>query len=316
MKYVEKKMVSCSNCKRCASGAYPHGPYAYEVSGSRTKDRDNRKWRYLGKAGGESAGGGKQGEDGLPTITGKLDVLPKTDDYERMGYEQRIVENKKKLLGAMPASFPAEHSVRGCFAQACAEQEDEHAVVSGKVANAQAMRYIAEATRSEFAEAAESVLEEHGVSRIDQLPLDKEQHLVSLARRLYSEERGSIVSTQERSERQYEHLRGVLREAGVGDMPDKVVQGKSELKRLQRHMRADIKKEGEGMTGAEKAAIEERIKKEYEPQKQEVRDRINAHREKILEALEAARELREGDGEKPPGPGAADSTSHLRGGVR
>lgn len=303
MKYVEKKMISCSNCKRCASASYPHGPYAYEVSGSRTKDRDNRKWRYLGKASsaGESAGGGKQGEDGLPTITGKLDVLPKTDDYERMGYEQRIVENKKKLLGAMPAAFPPEHSVRGCFAQACAEQEDEHAVVSGKVANAQAMRYIAEATRSDFAEAADAVLSEHGVSRIDQLPLDKEQHLVSLARRLYSEERSSIVSMQERSEKQYEHLRGVLREAGVGDMPDKVVQGKSELKRLQRHMRADIKKEAEGKTGAEKAAIRERIEGEYELQKREVRERIKEHRAKILEALEAARE-KGGDGEKPPGP--------------
>ena len=309
---MEKKMISCSNCLKCASSSYPHGPYAYEVTGTRTKDRDNRKWRYLGKA--SSAGGatpsgsaGKGATDGQQlTIDGKLDVLPKPDDYERMGYEARILENKKKLLGAMPAAFPPEHSVAGFFAQACAESEDGHAYRSGKVANPQAMRFIHEATRSNFAEAAEEVLSGHGASRIDQLPLDEEQRLDSLARRLYSEERGSIVSMQERSEKRYEHLRGVLREAGVGDMPDKVVQGKSELKRLQRHMRADIKKEAEGKEEPEIAAIRERIEGEYEPQKQEVRERIKEHRAKILEALEAARE---GDGEKPPGPGEAEGES-------
>ncbi len=293
MKYVEKKMVSCQNCLKCASGAYPHGPYAYEVTGTRTKDRDSRKWRYLGKAGG---GGGN-----ADRIAGTLEVQPVEgqDAYANMSADEMKEVTKRTLLGARASSPPGVGSVRGSFVDACADAEHVAFYDEGNRANTAAVSYIGKAIYHDYIDAADRMLDEHGVRRADELPWGRQEELHALASKLYTDERRSIIAMQERSERQYEHLRGVLREAGIGDAPEAIVRGKSELRKLQRYQNANLAKALAGKTESEASAIAERIKGEYRPRKQEVRDRIREQRAKLHEVLEAAREDR-GDGEAPP----------------
>lgn len=180
-------------------------------------------------------------------------------------------------------------TIEGHFAQACAEHEDEIAYTSGKVANAPAMRYIHEAIKTDFAEEADRLLDRHSVSRIEELPYRDTQNLEALARRLYSEERHTIVRMQERSEEQYAHLSGVLRDAGIGHVPETIVKAKSDLKQIQRTQNSEITREIEGKNDDEAAEIKDRIKASYLPQKQKVRDQIKVKRAEILEVLSAAR---------------------------
>ncbi len=282
MKYTEKKMINCGNCLKCHAQAYPHGPYAYEVTGTRTKDRDNRKWRYLGKAGG----------DGGDTIAGTLDVEPVEgqDAYANMTDDELKEVTRRTLLGARATSPPSLGSVRGSFVDACADAEHIACYDHGNRANTAAITYIGKAVYHDYVDTADKMLAEHGVSRVDALPWRKQEELYDLAHKLYLDERKDIIAMQQRSEEQYAHLRGVLRNAGVGDAPEAIVRGKSELRRLQRHQNADIRKATAGKKKTEAAAISERIKEEYLPLKQEVRQRIKARHAAILEVLEAARE--------------------------
>lgn len=282
MKYVEKKMINCSNCLRCASGAYPHGPYAYEVTGTRTKDRDSRKWRYLGKAGG----GGN-----ADRIAGTLEVQPVEgqDAYANMSDDELKEVTRRTLLGARASSPPNVGSVRGSFVDACADAEHVAFYDEGNRANTAAISYIGKAIYHDYVEAADRMLDEHGARRVDALPWGRQEELHALASKIYTDERRSIIAMQERSERQYEHLRGVLREAGIGDAPEAIVRGKSKMRQIQRHQNAEIARETAGKKKSEVDAIAERIIGEYLPRKREVRDRIKAQHAQILGALAAAR---------------------------
>ncbi len=282
MKYIEKKMISCQNCKKCHAGAYPHGPYAYEVTGSRTKNADNRKWRYLGKAGG----------DGGDRIAGSLEVEPVEgqDAYANMSDEEMKEVTKHALLGAQAFTPPALGSVRGSFVDACAEAEHVAYYDEKTRANPAAIVFIGKTIYQDYVEAATKVLDEHGVSRVDALPFAKQEELYDLATSLYTDERRSIIAMQQRSEEHYEHLQDVLGDAGIGDVPNKIVKAKSELRKLQRHQNADIKKESAGKKKTEIADIKARIEKEYLPRKQKERDSIQALQARIQEVLEAAGE--------------------------
>ncbi len=279
MKYIEKKMISCQNCRKCHNGAYPHGPYAYEVTGSRTKTADNRKWRYLGKAG--SGGSGDR-------IVGSLEVEPVEgqDAYANMTDDERKEVTRKTLLAGRRSS-PG--TIRGSFVDACVDAEHIAYYDEKNRANTAAIIFIGKVIYNDYVYTADKVLEEHGVSRVDALPWGKQEELYDLASSLYTDERRSIIKMQQRSEEQYDHLRGVLRDAGIGDAPEAIVKRKSELRRLQREQNAVIKKESAGKGKAEAAAIAERIKEEYLPRKQEVRARIQERHAAILEVLEAAR---------------------------
>ncbi len=280
MKYIEKKMISCQNCRKCHNGAYPHGPYAYEVTGSRTKTADNRKWRYLGKAG--SGGSGDR-------IAGSLEVEPVEgqDAYANMTDDELKEVTRKTLLAGRRASLG---TIRGSFVDACADAEHIAFYDEKNRANTAAIIFIGKAVYNDYMEAADRMLDEHNVSRVDKLPFSKQEELYDLASSLYTEERRSIITMQQRSEEQYEHLRGVLRDAGIGDAPEQIVKGKSELRRIQREQNVLIKKESAGKKKAEAVKIAERIKEEYLPRKQEVRAKIKERHAAILEVLRAERE--------------------------